>query len=139
MEGLTSICSTFTDFSGSVLYLCLLKTNKSFYFRLSPALLATILFYVGILKKLGDGLMWPLISRKFAGSCLRSGWATLFYLTNFLPLNRQVSQVVRIIIIFMQNKHILRMRFWKRKYSKRYSFYYPGSINVWQEKLKYIN
>ncbi|XP_074037523.1 nose resistant to fluoxetine protein 6 isoform X2 [Leptinotarsa decemlineata] len=76
----------------------LLKKRKQFpvipmyiyrFLRLSPALIATILFYVSVFKKMNDGPGWPLYSRKLAGSCALNWWATLLFISNYLDISHQ--------------------------------------------------
>nr|CAI5859350.1 unnamed protein product [Callosobruchus analis] len=58
-------------------------------YRLWPALIATMLFVIGILKHLGDGPLWNLIMLKFAGSCYTNGWANIFFINNYIDPNQQ--------------------------------------------------
>ncbi|XP_018573256.1 uncharacterized protein LOC108912502 [Anoplophora glabripennis] len=57
--------------------------------RISPALAATILFYISIFKKLADGPAWSLISQKVTGSCYKFWWTTFFFGTNLVPMQLQ--------------------------------------------------
>ncbi|CAG9820129.1 unnamed protein product [Phaedon cochleariae] len=52
--------------------------------RITPALLAIVLFYISIFKRLGDGPAWPLISKKITDCCVHTWWATLLFINNFL-------------------------------------------------------
>ncbi|KAG5865625.1 hypothetical protein JTB14_005030, partial [Gonioctena quinquepunctata] len=85
--------------------------------RLSPALFATILFYISIFKKLSDGPVWSLVSRKLAGSCALTGWATMLFASNFVNFNNQCVEqswylavdsqlffLSPIILIYLQKK-----------------------------------
>ncbi|XP_074037585.1 nose resistant to fluoxetine protein 6 isoform X1 [Leptinotarsa decemlineata] len=76
----------------------LLKKRKQFpviymyiyrIMRLSPALIATVLFYTSVFKKLSDGPGWPLYSRKLSGSCAKNWWATLLFVSNYLEITQQ--------------------------------------------------
>nr|CAH7715537.1 unnamed protein product [Callosobruchus chinensis] len=57
--------------------------------RLWPALIAMIMFTIGVLKHLGDGPFWTLLMAKVAGSCFKYGWANIFFVNNYLDPNQQ--------------------------------------------------
>ncbi|CAH0560082.1 unnamed protein product [Brassicogethes aeneus] len=94
---------TFLTLSGMLLISSFLKFQlynpqikfsfKGFYFyrflRLGPGLLATILFYISVLKLLSDGPIWPIVMKKITFSCQNTWWATLFFATNFVDMNYQ--------------------------------------------------
>lgn len=55
------------------------------FLRLTPALFAIVLFNISVFKYLSDGPAWPNISTYVTESCYYTGWATLTFLTNYLP------------------------------------------------------
>ncbi|KAJ8922594.1 hypothetical protein NQ315_007624 [Exocentrus adspersus] len=93
---------TFFVLSGLLLSYVFLKTHHLFkkgmpvllfymyrMLRLIPALLAGVLFNITVFKNLGDGPGWPLIAGKVSLCCYKTWWATLFFISNFLPLHHQ--------------------------------------------------
>lgn len=62
-----------------------------FFNRLSPALIATILLYMSVLKYTTQGPFWPLVIYKAASVCRYSGWITALFATNLVKFRHQVS------------------------------------------------
>ncbi|KAF7284740.1 hypothetical protein GWI33_021610 [Rhynchophorus ferrugineus] len=60
--------------------------------RLSPALLATILFYVSIIKYITDGPLWSMIVLRSSHFCRYTGWLTLTFTNNWMPKYMCVPQ-----------------------------------------------
>ena len=53
--------------------------------RLTPALLAVLLFYGYVWNNLGSGPMWNSLVKKNADICKDFMWRNLFYVQNFFP------------------------------------------------------
>ncbi|XP_030760936.1 nose resistant to fluoxetine protein 6-like [Sitophilus oryzae] len=60
--------------------------------RLSPGLLATILFYTSIIKYFGDGPLWPLIMYQAAHYCNKMGISSALFINNLFPKYQCIPQ-----------------------------------------------
>ncbi|CAG9854231.1 unnamed protein product [Phyllotreta striolata] len=59
------------------------------FLRLSPALLALILFNISIFKNLNSGPIWPLQATKTVRVCSKLWFHTLFFVNNLVDVNYQ--------------------------------------------------
>ncbi|XP_068907026.1 nose resistant to fluoxetine protein 6-like [Tenebrio molitor] len=57
--------------------------------RLTPALLATMLLYLSVIKHVLEGPIWLLMMKKIVGNCSSRWWATVLLVSNFLPFRQQ--------------------------------------------------
>ncbi|CAN0471181.1 unnamed protein product, partial [Phaeothamnion confervicola] len=56
------------------------------YLRLTPALMATVLFYWQVLPRLGSGPLWGSLDAEVA-ACDRYWWTNPAYVMNLVPLH----------------------------------------------------
>jgi peptidoglycan/LPS O-acetylase OafA/YrhL len=69
--------------------------------RLVPSLLATVLIYLSVIKYLGEGPFWTRAAKLTAQNCKTTWWATLFFVSNFVRFENQVTlQFGQILIDF---------------------------------------
>ncbi|XP_058803540.1 uncharacterized protein LOC131671268 [Phymastichus coffea] len=54
------------------------------YFRLTPAVIALLVFTIVIVPKIGSGARWDVLLRLFTGNCRNKWWPHLLYLQNFI-------------------------------------------------------
>jgi hypothetical protein len=66
------------------------SNSSTDFFRLTPALLATILLYLSVIKHVLEGPIWLLMMKKPVGNCISRWWTTVLLVSNFLPLRQQV-------------------------------------------------
>jgi hypothetical protein len=59
--------------------------------RLTPALLAVLLFYAYVMEHLGSGPQWNMTVRRNADFCKKNLWKNLLYIQNFFPFEQMVS------------------------------------------------
>jgi peptidoglycan/LPS O-acetylase OafA/YrhL len=62
----------------------------SFPFRLTPALLAVVLFYAYVLEHLGAGPQWNMAVKRNADICKENLWRNILYIQNFFPFEQTV-------------------------------------------------
>ncbi|CAH1104896.1 unnamed protein product [Psylliodes chrysocephalus] len=62
------------------------------FLRLSPALIAMILFNISIFKHLNNGPIWPLRATTLAVTCSKTWLATLLFLSNMIDVNYQCME-----------------------------------------------
>ena len=60
-------------------------------FRLTPALLAVVLYYAYIMEHLGTGPQWNLTIKRNADLCKESLWKNILYIQTFFPFEQTVS------------------------------------------------
>jgi peptidoglycan/LPS O-acetylase OafA/YrhL len=68
---------------------------SSFYLfrllRLVPALAATILIYVSVVKYVTEGPVWHAVLKQFLTNCENTWWTTLLFVNNFVKYDDRVS------------------------------------------------
>ncbi|KAF5288412.1 hypothetical protein FQR65_LT12025 [Abscondita terminalis] len=124
--GATKAVDTFFLLSGLTLSYVFLKINTFHkfnlsifylhrYLRLTPALGAVILIYIGLLKFMSSGPLWLISSTFYTNTCIEYWWKNVLYINNF-DLNRCLAQtwyiavdtqlyvISPIILILLQRK-----------------------------------
>jgi hypothetical protein len=69
---------------------CPFECLASFRYRLTPALLAVVLFYAYVLEHLGSGPQWNMAVKRNADICKESMWRSILYIQNFFPFEQMV-------------------------------------------------
>jgi hypothetical protein len=59
--------------------------------RLTPTLVAIVLFYAYVLEHLGSGPLWNMTVRRNADFCKKDLWKNLLFIQNFFPVEQMVS------------------------------------------------
>ncbi|XP_031780038.1 LOW QUALITY PROTEIN: nose resistant to fluoxetine protein 6 [Nasonia vitripennis] len=84
---------TISGFLMTYLFLKQMPKQKSFnvpmyylhrYFRLTPALIALLIFSIVFVPKIGSGPLWDKLIPVFVGSCREKWWKNLLYVQNFV-------------------------------------------------------
>jgi hypothetical protein len=61
--------------------------------RLTPALMAVVLFYAYVMEHVGTGPQWNMVVKKNADICKESLWRNILYIQNFYPFEQMVRGV----------------------------------------------
>jgi peptidoglycan/LPS O-acetylase OafA/YrhL len=59
--------------------------------RLVPALVATILIYVSVVKYVTQGPIWHSVLKQYLAHCKNTWWTTLLFVNNFIKYDDMVS------------------------------------------------
>lgn len=63
-----------------------------YYFRLTPALIAVVLFYAYVMEHLGAGPQWTSSVTSNADLCKTHLWRNILYIQNFFMFEEMVSE-----------------------------------------------
>ncbi|KAG8237337.1 hypothetical protein J437_LFUL014543 [Ladona fulva] len=61
------------------------------YVRLTPVLMAVMLFYSTILNKIGSGPLWEKITSPEKEKCLENWWTNILYINNYVNSDKMVN------------------------------------------------
>lgn len=53
------------------------------YLRLTPLLIAVVLFSITLLRFFGSGPLWPMLTNTISNQCEKYWWSTLLYIQNY--------------------------------------------------------
>lgn len=71
-------------------FVTLLKLILLYDYRLTPAVVAVLLWYAWISDKIGEGPMWGTAVTQNAELCQQNMWKNIFYIQNFFPFEEMV-------------------------------------------------
>ncbi|XP_069696138.1 nose resistant to fluoxetine protein 6-like [Periplaneta americana] len=72
------------------------------FIRLTPALLAVVLFYAYVLEHIGTGPQWNLAVKRNADLCKESFWRNILYIQNFFPFEQMCATHTHQLALDMQ-------------------------------------
>lgn len=78
------------------------KKYMARFIRLTPALLAVVLFYAYVMEQLGSGPQWNMTVRKNADICKKNLWKNLIYIQNFFPFEQMCATHTHQLALDMQ-------------------------------------
>ncbi|PNF21731.1 hypothetical protein B7P43_G10364 [Cryptotermes secundus] len=79
-----------------------IKKYVARFIRLTPALLAVVLFYAYVLEHLGAGPQWNLAVKRNADFCKESFWRNILYIQNFFPFEQMCATHTHQLALDMQ-------------------------------------
>ncbi|KAJ9593682.1 hypothetical protein L9F63_014777, partial [Diploptera punctata] len=72
------------------------------FIRLTPALLALVLFYAYVMEHTGDGPLWNLTVKRNADICKESFWKNILYIQTFFPFEQMCATHTHHLALDMQ-------------------------------------
>jgi peptidoglycan/LPS O-acetylase OafA/YrhL len=85
---------TFFCMSGILVTYVHIKLSSFYLFRLLrlvPALVASILISVSVVKYVTEGPVWHSVLKKYLTNCKETWWTTLLFVNNFIKYDDVVS------------------------------------------------
>ncbi|GFG33259.1 hypothetical protein Cfor_03997 [Coptotermes formosanus] len=79
-----------------------IKKYMARFIRLTPALVAVLLFYAYVMEHLGSGPQWNVAVRKNADICKENLWKNILYIQNFFPFEQMCATQTHHLALDMQ-------------------------------------
>lgn len=79
-----------------------IKKYAARFIRLTPALLAVVLFYAYVLEHVGAGPQWNMAVKRNADICKESLWRNILYIQNFFPFEQMCATHTHQLALDMQ-------------------------------------